>query len=349
MSEPDLLVPFDHKASPSKTLAQRFHFIEICGGAGKISKYVAELGWTVGPLIDLDSSPHFDWANIRVLEWIYHLLEQGLLDAFMVEPPCTTFSPAQYPASRSYQLPRGFNPSDPKTLLGTTLACRSLAAIDKGSQVGAPSLLEQPRRSKMRKLSEWQALLELDRADEVWTSSCAYGSPHLKEFVFLFCHMNAEKVHKPCSKDHIHVKIQGSYTKASATYVDGLAQELARIFSDAISAKLRREAAQSKALRVPFAMTFSSAPLGPVSLAGGGESQDTSISTRCHPPWSFSRSWPSGIKSRDKCSPWIPMFASLLSSKEGLPPEALGHLSGRLVPLRSQAVFTLRTILPLLD
>ena len=141
MAEPrDFSAEAEISNVPAKTLAQRFHFIEICGGAGKVSKFVAELGWVVGPLIDLDKSPHFDWANVRVLEWVYHLLEQGLLDAFMVEPPCTTFSPAQYPASRSYQQPRGFQPDEPKTLLGTTLALRSLAAVEKGSQVGAPFL-----------------------------------------------------------------------------------------------------------------------------------------------------------------------------------------------------------------
>ena len=50
-------------------------------------------------------------------------------DSFMVEPPCTTFSPAQYPPSRSYACPRGFNPKDPKTLTGTTLALRALTLM----------------------------------------------------------------------------------------------------------------------------------------------------------------------------------------------------------------------------
>ena len=94
----------------------------------------------------------------------------------------------------------------------------------------------------MKKLSEWQFLVDYGFAEETWTASCAYGSPHLKEFVFLFCHMKAWEVHRPCSKDHVHVKIEGAFTKPSATYVDGLAQELARVFSDAIAAKLRREA-----------------------------------------------------------------------------------------------------------
>eukprot|EP00435_Cladocopium_sp_Y103_P034036 s1336_g8.t1 len=237
---------FQRKETVPKPLALRFHFIEVCGGSGKVSRQVASFGWVVGPVLDLDRSPHFDLQNIRLLSWILHLLEEGLLDSFMVEPPCTTFSPAQHPASRSYQEPRGFDPLDEKTHTGTTLALRALTLINKASQVEAPGLLEQPRKSKMRKLDEWQFLVSHQWAEEYITASCMFGSIHLKEFVFLACCLDGMSLSRKCSKDHEHVQIAGKYTKPSATYVDELAVEIAGAFHRALKKKLRLERWQNE-------------------------------------------------------------------------------------------------------
>ena len=138
------------------------------------------------------------------------MLEDGRLDSFMVEPPCTTCSPAQHPASRSYQEPRGYDPTDPKTLRGTTLALRSLALLQLAADLNTPGLLEQPRRSKMRRLSEWQTLVLLGRAEETWTASCMWGSPHQKEFIFLTVHMEASVLHRKCDKSHSHIGLKAS-------------------------------------------------------------------------------------------------------------------------------------------
>lgn len=187
----------------------RYHFIEVCGGAGKISGRLADRGWVVGPVIDLDRSPHFDFAHLRVLSWLFYLIEAGLLDSFMVEPPCTTFSPAQHPASRGYDCPRGYDPLEQKTLLGTTLALRALSLMALAADLCVPGLLEQPRRSKMRSLAEWASLLVRGVAYEVWLASCQYGSPHKKEFVFLLTSMDGRSLHRKCSRDHEHIPIQG--------------------------------------------------------------------------------------------------------------------------------------------
>eukprot|EP00438_Fugacium_kawagutii_P012773 Skav217633 [mRNA] locus=scaffold1334:5610:19402:- [translate_table: standard] len=222
--------------------ALRFHFIEICGGAGKVSKAVARHGWTVRPVLDLDRSSFYNLGALRLLTWVLNLLEQGLLDSVMVEPPCTTFSPAQYPPSRSYTQPRGFVPDDPKTLNGTTLALRALSIIYAASYFGAPGLLEQPRRTKMKRLQEWIFLVCSGLANEVWTASCMFGSPHQKEFIFLHTNMNAQSLHRKCDHSHSHVKVQGQYTKGSATYVDDLAEAIGLSFHDALCKKLRTAA-----------------------------------------------------------------------------------------------------------
>ena len=42
--------------------------------------------------------------------------------------------------------------------------------------------------------------------------------------------MRCEALHRKCSRDHAHVRIEGKFTKPSATYVEGLAEEIARVF-----------------------------------------------------------------------------------------------------------------------
>lgn len=223
--------------------AHRFHFIELCGGAGKVSKFLAERGWVCGPIIDLDASPFFNLRMLRLLSWVYHLFEQALLDSAMIEPPCTTFSPAQHPASRGYDQPRGYQPLEEKTLEGTELALRSLAIIKLCASLRKPGLLEQPRKSKMRRLEEWIALLALGLAEENWAASCAYGSPHQKEFVFLSTGLPAGDLHRKCTRDHQHIPIQGKWTKQSAVYTDQLAWAIAECFHKGLYA-MHREARQ---------------------------------------------------------------------------------------------------------
>ena len=155
-SSGDLQVGFE---KPRKSPLLRFDFIELCGGASKVSAELSKLGWVVGPCLDLDSSAHFDLSSLDLWRWVVYLLEAGLLDGFMVQPPCTTFSPAQHPALRSYELPRGFCPCEARTLLGTCLALRSLSLMMVAARIGAIGLLEQSRRSKMAWLPEWRRLL----------------------------------------------------------------------------------------------------------------------------------------------------------------------------------------------
>ena len=119
---------------------------------------------------------------------------------------------------------------------------RSLALIDLASDSGCPGLLEQLRRTKMRRLEEWQRLLEMQRAHEVWTAGCMFGSIHNKEFVFLYCNLDGEKLHRKCDGTHQHVRIEGQHTKKSAVYTDKLAEAIACQFDTALTRKLRIEA-----------------------------------------------------------------------------------------------------------
>ena len=186
-------------------------------------------GWTV----DLDGSPHFDLKALEFLSWMLFMV----LDSYLVAPPCTTFSPAQYPSLRSYQCPRHHQPKEPRTLYGTTWALRAIVLMMVAAICGVIGLLEQPRRSKMAWLREWRRLVEIFGAQETHLASCNFESIHQKEFRLLGVNFNIHKLYHPCTRDHSHVKIQGKYTKDSAVYTDALAARIADVLSEEIRIK----------------------------------------------------------------------------------------------------------------
>lgn len=134
-------------------------FVEICGGSGVLSKAAAKHGLNGCAPIELSTSRHFDITNPALLDWIMQMIVEKRFRSPAVEPPCTTFSPAQHPASRSYSNPVGFNRTDPETKLGNILAFRCLVICCFAMRHHAPCLLEQPRLSKMAWLAAWRFLL----------------------------------------------------------------------------------------------------------------------------------------------------------------------------------------------
>ena len=218
-----------------RPVGMKFQFVEICGGAGVVTHELIRLGVCCGPILDVSFSPHYNFCKRRVIEWVVFMLESDRLDSVLVAPPCTTFSPAAYPPCRSYKQPRGFNPALPKVHIGNLLAFASLAVMMAALRLGKFGLCETTRRSKMRWLSEWKRLLVLG-AREVVLASCAYGSVHQKEFGMMGVNMKVELLHRKCTRDHFHVRIQGKYTRPSATYCPGLALALARFFRDHLCA-----------------------------------------------------------------------------------------------------------------
>lgn len=222
--------------SVERPLGLRFDFIEVCGGAGTVTKRLIALSVVCGPVLDIAISAAYNVANPLVLCWLYYMMESGRLASLLVSPPCTTFSPAAYPPLRSYSIPMGFDVREPRTRQGNVLANAGLSLVFVGLRTRTFTLGEQPRRSKMRWLRQWRRLLSLG-AREVHLASCMYGSIHQKEFTFLGAHMKVELLHRPCSRDHPHVRIQGGFTKASAVYCDGLADAVAELFRAHLAAK----------------------------------------------------------------------------------------------------------------
>ena len=82
-------------------------------------------------------------------------------------------------------------------------------------------------------LPAWRWLLSLGR-QEAPVASCCFGSIHRKEFRLLVYLLDAVEMTQKCPGGHKHVPIQGSFTKNSAIYTDGVADHFAEFFSRAL-------------------------------------------------------------------------------------------------------------------
>ena len=72
---------------------------------------------------------------------------------------------------------------------------------------------------------------------EVTLASCSYGSPHQKEFGLIGANVDLSPLASKCSRDHEHIKIQGSYTRPSAVYCPKLAEAIAKLFYQHLKAR----------------------------------------------------------------------------------------------------------------
>ena len=207
-----------------------FDFLEVCGGVGRVSQAMSELGHVVAPVLDLSNSRHYNLSSLGLLNWLIHMLASGRVKSIMCEPPCTTFSAAAHPACRSYRQPEGWNRRLPKVFRGNQLAFRSLILCLVAKRHKRPSGLEQPRLSKMAWLRAWKWLLKVGFQEAV-IAMCHFGSIHRKEFRILISELDPEMLTAKCLGGHQHVRIEGSYTKDSAIYTEGMAMHLAKEFS----------------------------------------------------------------------------------------------------------------------
>ena len=233
---------------PPRELAMFYDFVEVCGGASKVTQYVAKHGAICAPVLDLSLSKHYDLGQSRFVEWVLWLIWEHRVLVVAVEPPCTSFSVAcNSPPLRSRERPRGLDPDHPKVFHGNRLMFMALLLLLAVDLAGISGFGEQPRTSRALFLQEWLFLVARTAFSEVWTATCGHRKPLdsdpciKKEFVFLCCRMTDFKVlvHRPCPGGHPHVpvcaprrspgapKIKAFGAKGSAVYSDRLAAALA--------------------------------------------------------------------------------------------------------------------------
>lgn len=226
-------------AGPPRPLMMQCDFVEFFGGAGVISKAATSLGLTCAPPLDLSESSHYDLHGSRLLEWCCHMLATNRFRSCTIEPPCTSFSPAAHPCVRSYVLPWGFDRFEAKTLSGNTSALRGFTLLWFCYIYERPSLLEQPRLSKMCWTHIWRRFIRRGLREAV-VASCQFGSPHRKEFRLLTYLLDETFIDTRCPGGHQHLRIEGRYTKPSAAYTPALGLHLAKAFRAALE-KLDRK------------------------------------------------------------------------------------------------------------
>ena len=229
--EPEKLMP--ECVDPPRPLCYTFDFIEVFAGAALITAELAEMGVSCGPPLDLSSSREYNLESVRVMMWITYLVTAGLLKAFFLCPPCTTFSIMRRPALRDAFFPHGFNTADSQTRLGNILAHRALQLMKIGWMFDAVGMMEQPFSSKMKNLPAWKAIEQLSEVRTVRTDSCRFGSVHQKGFRLMGLRINLDRLNKRCQCTQKHVVVQGQHTKASATYTRELAFNIALCFRGA--------------------------------------------------------------------------------------------------------------------
>lgn len=232
-------------SGPKASLDFVFDFVEICGGAASVSKVIAGWGYSVMPPIDITYSRHYDLRDLKVVDWLGFMFSKGRIRSAMIEPVCTSFSPAAHPAVRSYKQPKGFKRDDEKTHLGNIIAFRCLYLAWLTFIYDCPSITEQPRLSKMAWLSIWIFLCQSKGFQEAICASCQFGSIHRKEFRLLCHDIDTHKLEVKCPGGHDHVRIAGAYTKPSAQYVPELAKHFAKAVAEALRRKAHREENQS--------------------------------------------------------------------------------------------------------
>ena len=218
-----------------RPLAFHYDFIQVFAGAAAVTSAMASLGFSTGPPIDLDRSCEFNMERPHVMAWLSFMVCSRRVKSFMVSPPCTTFSIMRRPALRSKHAPFGFDSTCNQTRNGNLLAHRGLQLMQVGYQNEVPGIFETPWSALLKHLPSFQSFLGKPEVQCKRCDSCMFGSEHLKSFRFLGVHVDLDLVNLLCDKSHQHVVIQGTFTKASATYVPLLARALAECLSLAIS------------------------------------------------------------------------------------------------------------------
>eukprot|EP00435_Cladocopium_sp_Y103_P063603 s567_g25.t1 len=219
---------------PERPMAYDFDFIEVFSGASLVSKELLERGFKVGPPLDIGISPEYDLRFSHVMQWLTYLLAEKKLKSFMISPPCTTFSIMRKPRLRSVECPFGFDVNDPQTKLGNTLGQRGAQLMYTAAANDAAGIMETTYSSYLKHLPGWKTVKKLPCAEEVRCDSCRFGSIHLKPFRFLSVNASIARLALRCKCTGLHVRIEGAFTKASATYVPALVSALADCFAQAI-------------------------------------------------------------------------------------------------------------------
>ena len=101
---------------------------------------------------------------------------------------------------------------------------------------------------KMAWLPMWQYLLQIGFQEAI-INSCAFGSIHKKPLRLLGYGLDMSALNVPRPGGHIHVRMEGKYTKPSAVYHPKLAEFIVEKIFEALANDQIPEAKETQSLR----------------------------------------------------------------------------------------------------
>ena len=226
------------------------YFADFFSGKGGVAKAARCLGY-VAREWELSNGPSFDLTNSRVQRRIRQDIQQGLVLAAMLAPPCSSFSIARdrtavirnklYP----WGLPKAFLSEADCVRVQTGNKCfkAALSIIRLLDQHSVPWILENPHTSKCWNLPPLKKLANSSHVQTVIVDFCYYKTPWRKRTQLLCGNLDSEDVARlrhVCAgrglcgfSNKPHFQLTGSnhqgipWTKVAQPYPAGLCCDLA--------------------------------------------------------------------------------------------------------------------------
>ena len=199
--------PEAEESSPERPLAFLFDFLALGPRAGEVLKSVAERGWSVGPLISRDDSPHYCLSLPRLLDWVFYLVDEDRVRAIYVAAP-----------------------------VGEDLAPfrHTLAILMKARAADVAFIAEAPFFLQGRAQVLWQGILGVSGVQTCTAATCAFGSPFLKRLRFIAVGCSLAPLAKDCSCSLPHRPAKGPAARPDFVPRSGLSHCVGRVFHQAL-------------------------------------------------------------------------------------------------------------------
>ena len=228
-----------------RVLIETFDIVEVfCGPRAPLLTAASALGLRTGPRIDITVHPSWDFRQDRVVQWLFHLLENDLVFYLHMGPPCTTFSVARQPHARTAELPWGRVPREAAVVEGNYLVQVCLALARRCAAVPAEvhCTIEHPRSAFTWKLPSMMRLVkELEEGCHggfIDYDVCAFGEARdgtLYKKPSRLLRVRAEWLRplgQRCPGFHRHDPLQGSAGKRAAEYTLGVVSAWAALLAE---------------------------------------------------------------------------------------------------------------------
>ncbi len=132
------------------------------------------------PPIDISIHPYLSVLNEDLFVYLLECIELRRFSYVHLAPPCTTFSIARHPSSRSVIEPAGFSPRSPEVVVGNQLYYRAIILFKHCHKYKVPCSLEHPSSAYSWLLPQVKGLLSSEDVEKIEFDVCAFedGSTH---------------------------------------------------------------------------------------------------------------------------------------------------------------------------